>query len=270
MEKEKNKNGIVVVLSAIIVILLALVLLLATGTVSFKKDNGNNNDSTSGKNSEENLYDNIEMGKETLDELYYLIGALPEDGEDVTTSRHCLNVAVTNTSYLGVPYANDVFSWYVTAYNKQADYNKYKDANMYVDNGKVKVSAYNCAACFTIEKTEVEKFKKLYYFGTDEKFEFIADNIDNYDDIYSAAHSLGSPVQCDYNVKHNITKVKVEKGTDAETIYLTDEQVVTKYDDVEKGVVSQTTKQTINYSFFKKNGDDAYRLDRVFHRNNVR
>ena len=40
------------------------------------------------------------------------------------------------------------------------------------------MSAYNCAACFTIEKTEAEIFKKLYYFGPEEKFDFIKDNIE--------------------------------------------------------------------------------------------
>lgn len=276
MEQGKNNKGVIALFGVIIVILLALVVLLATGTISFKKgnsiNNGGNNNSINDivKNSKENLYDNIEIKKETLDELYYLIGALPEVGEEITAPRHCLNAAVTNTTYLGIPYAKDVFSWYVTAYKKQADYDKYKDANMYVDNGKVKVSAYNCAACFTIEKVEVEKFKKLYYFGPEEKFDFITDNIENYDNIYSAVQSLGSLVHCDYNVKHNITNVNVEKGTEGETVYLTDEQIVTRYDDVENGDVSQLTKQTINYSFYKKNGNDTYMLDHIFHSNKIK
>lgn len=276
MEQEKNNKGVIALLVVIIVFLLALVVLLATGTISFKEGNsintsGNNNATNDiGKNYKENLYDNIEMNKETLDELYYLIGALPEDGEEITAPRHCLNAAVTNTTYLGIPYAKDVFSWYVATYKKQADYDKYKDANMYVSNGTIKVSAYNCAACFTIEKAEAENFKKLYYFGPEEKFEFITDNIENYNNIYSATQSLGSPVHCDYNVKHNITKVDVEKGTEGETIYLTDEQIVTRYDYVENGDVSQLTKQTINYSFYKKNGNDTYQLYHVFHRNKVK
>ena len=271
MEQGKNNRGVITLLVVIIVVLLVLVALLATGIISFKKgnntnNNGNNNTTTDiEKNNKENLYDNIEMNKETLNELYYLIGALPEDGEEITAPRHCLNTAVTNTTYSGVPYAKDVFSWYVTAYKKKANYDKYKDATMYVSDGTVKVSAYHCAACFTIEKTEVEKFKKLYYFGPEEEFEFIRDNIENYDNIYSAVHSLGSPVHCDYNVKHNITKVDTEKGTEGETIYLTDQQIVTKYDDVENGDVSQLTEQTINYSFYKKNGNDTYKLDHVSH-----
>ena len=272
MEQEKNNKGVITLLVIIIVILLALVILFATGTISLKNTTTNGNINSIYdivKNSKENLYDNIEMNKETLDELYYLIGALPEDNEEITAPRHCLNTAVTNTTYLGIPFAKDVFSWYVIAYKKQADYDKYKDAVMYVDNGNLKVSAYNCAACFTIEKTEVDKFKKLYYFGPEEEFEFITDNIENYDNIYSAVHSLGSPVHCDYNVKHNITKVDVKKGTEGETIYLTDEQIVTRYDDVETDDVSQLTKQTITYSFYKKNGNDTYELDNVFHGNIV-
>ena len=284
MEQEKKKSGVVTLLIVVIIVLLTLVVLLATGTINFKDDNSINNcgektvtnnindansSSNIGQTDKENLYDNIEMDKGILDELYYIIGALPEDGEKINTPRHCLNVAITNTNYLGTLYAKDVFSWYVTTYKKQADYNKYKDANMYVDSNNVKVSAYNCAACFTIEKTEVENFKNLYYFGPEEKFEFIADNIENYDNIYSASHSLGSPVECYYNVKHNIINMETNKNIDGDTIYVADEQIVTRYDDVENGEISQLTKQTVIYSFYKKNASDAYKLSHVFHRNKI-
>ena len=276
MEQEKKKSGVNALLVVIIIVLVVLCVLFATGIVSFNGGNSANNggkDNTTNdidRDSKDNLYDNIEMDKKTLDELYYLIGALPEDGEEITTSRHCLNVAVTNTTYLGIPYAKDVFSWYVTTYHKAANYDKYKDANMRVDGANLAVSAYQCDACFTIEKAEVEKFKQLYYFGPEEKFEFIKDNVVNYDNLYSATQSIGSPVQCVYNVKHNITKTEVSKGTDGETIYLTDEQLVTRYDDVENGDISQLTKQTINYSFYKKNGSDVYQLNRAIPRSTVK
>ena len=219
------------------------------------------------QNNTSNLYNNIEMDKKTLDKLYYIIGVLPESNEELLNQRHCLNVAVTNTNYIGIPYVQDVFSWYVMTYGKEASYDKYKDANYKVDNNEI--SAYNCAGCFTIKKSEVEEFKKLYYFGPETKYDFIYE-IDNYNDIYGAVHSLGSPVECTYNVNHNIIEASVEKGTEGETIYLTDEQVVTKYDNTDHDSISQFTKQTINYSFYKKNNSDTYQLSDVFHRNKVK
>ena len=230
----------------------------------------NNNNATNNYNKTENntssLYENTEINKETLDELYRIIGVLPTQAEETLAPRHCLNVAVTNTNYMGIPYANDVFSWYVMTYNKEANYETYKDAEMYVYDGTIKVSAYNCAACFTIEKTEAEKFKKLYNFGTEEKFEFIYDNIVNYDNIYGAVQSLGTPVECDYNVKHNIIETRVEKGTMMEKIYITDKQTITKYDVFDNNNISQLTNQTVNYVFSKNTDDDNYSLERVIHR----
>jgi len=263
LENQKNNGGLV----ALVIVLFLLVLGLGGYIVYDKFYNTKDNDivTTDDKDNPQNLYIDTEVSKETLNELYRIIGALPEEGEENVAPRHCLNAAVTNTTYLGTPHAQDVFSWYVSTYNKQANYEKYKDANMYVDNGKLVVSAYNCAACFTIEKSEVEKFKQLYYFGPEEEFNFITDTIQNYDDIYAAVHSLGSPVQCAYNVKHNITKIDVKKGTEGETIYITDEQVVTRYEDVDNNDVSQLTKQIIKYSFYKKNGNDTYGLNHVFH-----
>ena len=49
-----------------------------------------------------------------------------------------------------------------------------------------------------------------------------------------------------------------------------DTDIANKNDDVENNDASQLTKQTINYSFYKKNGNDTYRLDHVFHRNKVK
>lgn len=224
----------------------------------------NNNNKT--ENNASILYENTDIDKETLDELYYIIGALPTKDEEVLAPRHCLNVAVTNTNYMGIPYANDVFSWYVITYNKEADYEKYKDATIYVDDGNIKVSAYNCASCFTIEKTEAEKFKSLYSFGMEEKFDFIKDNVENYDNIYGATQSLGSPVHCDYNVTHNIIETHVEKGTMMENIYITDKQTITKYDDFDNNIISQLTNQTVIYVFSKSVDGDSYSLSRVIHR----
>lgn len=271
MDKEKNNSGLI----ALVIFLFLLVLGLGGYIVYNKFYNLQDcsiitNNAEINQNKTDNLYSDTEINKDTLDELYRIIGVLPTSDEETLAPRHCLNVAVTNTTYLGIPNAQDVFSWYVTVYKKQADYEKYKDANVYASDGTVKVSAYNCAACFTIEKTEVEKFKQLYYFGPEVDFKFIKDNVENYNNIYSATQSLGSPVHCDYNVKHNIIETHVEKGTEGETIYLTDEQIVTRYDDVENSDISQLTKQTINYSFYRKNGDDTYRLDHVFHRNKVK
>ena len=269
MEKQKNNGGLVV-----LVIILFLLLLGLGGYIIYDKlynSKGSNTATTDveiNQNGTSNLYDNIELDKETLDKLYYIIGALPEEGEETTASRHCLNAAITNSTYLGNLQAHDVFSWYVKAYNKAADYDKYKDAIYSIDG--ITTSAYHCAACLTIEKTEVEKFKQLYYFVPEEKLEFIKDTVQNYDNIYGAVHSLGSPVHCDYNVKHNITGVNIQKGTEGESIYLTDEQIVTRYDDVDSNDISQLTKQTINYGFYKKNGTDTYQLDHVFHRNKVK
>ena len=267
MENQKNNKGII----ALVIILFLLVLGLS-GYIIYDKvfNSQNNNNATNNDNKTENntssLYENTEINKETLDELYRIIGVLPTQDEETLAPRHCLNVAVTNTNYMGIPYANDVFSWYVITYDKKADYEKYKDANMFVSNGTVKVSAYNCAACFTIEKTEAEKFKKLYYFGPEEKFGFIKDNIENYDNIYSATQSLGSPVECNYNVKHNIIETYVEKGTMVENIYITDKQTITKYDDFDNNSISQLTNQTVNYVFSKNTDDDNYSLERVIHR----
>ena len=268
MEKKNNK-GIIA-----LIIILSLLVVGLSGYIAYEKIHNsqnsnnitNNENENKNENNVSNLYENTEINRETLDELYRIIGVLPTQDEGTLAPRHCLNVAVTNTNYMGIPYANDVFSWYVITYDKEADYEKYKDANMYVSNGTVKVSAYNCAACFTIEKTEAEKFKKLYYFGPEEKFEFIKDNVENYDDIYSATQSLGSPVECDYNVKHNIIKTYVEKGTMVEKIYITDEQTVTKYDDFDNNSISQLTNQTVNYVFSKNTDDDNYSLDSVIHR----
>lgn len=266
MENQKNNKGVI----AIAIILFLLVLGLG-GYIIYDKiyNSQNSNNLTSNDNkiedSTSNLYENTEINKEILDELYRIIGVLPTEDEEILAPRHCLNVAVTNTNYMGIPYANDVFSWYVITYNKEADYEKYKDANIYVSDGTVKVSAYHCAVCFTIEKTEAEKFKNLYYFGPEEKFEFIKDNVENYDNIYGAIQSLGTPIQCDYNVKHNIIKTYVEKGTMMENIYITDKQLVTKYDVFDNNSISQLTNQTVNYVFSKKIDDDNYYLSQVIH-----
>ena len=163
MENQKNNKGVI----AIAIILFLLVLGLG-GYIIYDKiyNSQNSNNLTSNDNkiedSTSNLYENTEINKEILNELYRIIGVLPTEDEEILAPRHCLNVAVTNTNYMGIPYANDVFSWYVITYNKEADYEKYKDANIYVSDGTVKVSAYHCAVCFTIEKTEAEKFKNLY------------------------------------------------------------------------------------------------------------
>ena len=100
-------------------------------------NNVTNNDNKT-ENTTSSLYGNNELNKETLDELYRIIGAIPPQGEETLAPRHCLNVAVTNTNYMGIPYANDVFSWCVITYNKEADYEKYKHANMYVSEALLK------------------------------------------------------------------------------------------------------------------------------------
>ena len=46
---------------------------------------------------------------------------------------------------------------------------------------------------------------------------------------------------------------------------ITDEQVVTRYDDVDNNDIAQLTKQTINYSFYKKNRNGTYCLDHISH-----
>ena len=69
----------------------------------------------------------------------------------------------------------------------------------------------------------------------------------------------------------NIVSIPEKRSSYQKRNYIiTDVQVVTRYDDVENNDVSQLTKQTINYSFYKKNGNDTYQLDYVFHRNKVK
>lgn len=240
---EKKNTGLIV-----LVVVLCLLLGGFMGYFVGGKYFNKNNETIIGNDNKDSEIVSLEV----LNELYNIVGILPENEEH---SNNCLNSVLSVEDYQNN--IKEIFSWYAYIHDLNTHHD---DATMCVSKDICNISVYNAAAGRSILKSDATAIMSLYNLSNiDDFFNEISSPYEN-EYAYTSIGPVSGYTCNDLEIKHDISSEYI----DSNSIRITDNQnIIKKEYNADETVSNKSEKNQVIIYEFAKNSNNKYYLTKV-------